>query len=42
MEKVATTLTRFTEWLNSYGETSWDHQSFFAGVPNLVIIDTPN
>ena len=31
MEKVATTLTRFTEWLNSYGETSWDHQSFFAG-----------
>jgi hypothetical protein len=29
--KVAAILTRFTEWLDSYGETSWDHQSFFAG-----------
>jgi hypothetical protein len=28
---VATILARFTEWLDSYGETSWDHQSFFAG-----------
>jgi len=25
------TLTRFSEWLRAYGETSWDHQSFFAG-----------
>jgi hypothetical protein len=24
-------LTDFTAWLNAYGETSWDHQSFFAG-----------
>ena len=24
-------LTRFIEWLDNYGETSWDHQSFFAG-----------
>ncbi len=24
-------LTRFIEWLDKYGETSWDHQSFFAG-----------
>src|SRR5262245_17890649 len=24
-------LTRFIEWLDQYGETSWDHQSFFAG-----------
>lgn len=24
-------LKRFPEWLESYGETSWDHQSFFAG-----------
>ena len=29
--KVAAILTRFTQWLDSYGETSWDHQSFFAG-----------
>jgi hypothetical protein len=29
--KVAAILTRFTRWLDSYGETSWDHQSFFAG-----------
>ena len=29
--KVAAVLTRFTQWLDSYGETSWDHQSFFAG-----------
>lgn len=24
-------LERFTEWLESYGETSWDHQSYYAG-----------
>jgi hypothetical protein len=24
-------LFRFTEWLNAYGEKSWDYQSFFAG-----------
>lgn len=24
-------LERFIAWLESYGETSWDHQSFFAG-----------
>jgi hypothetical protein len=24
-------LTGFTKWLDTYGETSWDHQSFFAG-----------
>ena len=29
--QVAATLTRFVEWLDAYGETSWDHQSFFAG-----------
>ena len=29
--EVAAVLTRFTRWLESYGETSWDHQSFFAG-----------
>lgn len=29
--RVATVLARFACWLDSYGETSWDHQSFFAG-----------
>jgi hypothetical protein len=24
-------LANFTKWLDGYGETSWDHQSFFAG-----------
>src|SRR5205823_3582482 len=24
-------LRNFTHWLDRYGETSWDHQSFFAG-----------
>ena len=24
-------MTNFTNWLDRYGETSWDHQSFFAG-----------
>ncbi len=24
-------LTNFTEWLDAYGEKSWDYQSFFAG-----------
>ena len=28
---VANTLANFTRWLDAYGETSWDHQSFFAG-----------
>lgn len=30
-ERVEDVLTRFVGWLNSYGETSWDHQSYFAG-----------
>ncbi|HEY1793800.1 MAG TPA: hypothetical protein VGG34_12855 [Opitutaceae bacterium] len=28
---VARVLERFTAWLQEYGETSWDHQSYFAG-----------
>jgi hypothetical protein len=28
---VSRVLTNFTEWLRVFGETSWDHQSFFAG-----------
>ena len=28
--KVETATLRFTEWLDRYGETSYDHQSFFA------------
>src|SRR6267143_4076663 len=30
VEKVRTSVLRFVEWLDSYGETSYDHQSFFA------------
>ena len=30
-EKVASVLDDFTEWLARYGETSRDHQTFFAG-----------
>ncbi len=29
--EVALTLEGFCHWLDNYGETSWDHQSFFAG-----------
>jgi hypothetical protein len=28
--QVSTVLANFTEWLDAYGETSWDYQSFFA------------
>jgi hypothetical protein len=28
---VRGTLRRFVQWLDNYGEESWDHQSFFAG-----------
>jgi hypothetical protein len=30
-EEVFSVLGKFVTWLESYGETSWDHQSFFAG-----------
>jgi hypothetical protein len=30
-DKVSSVLADFTEWLAAYGETSFDHQSFFAG-----------
>ena len=29
--KVSDALASFSAWLARYGETSWDHQSFFAG-----------
>ena len=29
--RISDVLTDFVEWLGSYGETSWDFQSFFAG-----------
>jgi hypothetical protein len=29
--KVSEALKNFVRWLDQYGETSWDHQSFFAG-----------
>jgi hypothetical protein len=30
-EKVATVLSNFTAWLDAYGESSWDFQSYYAG-----------
>jgi hypothetical protein len=30
-DTVSDGLINFTKWLHAYGETSWDHQSFFAG-----------
>ena len=30
-DNVSRVLANFTDWLQSYGETSWDYQSFFAG-----------
>ena len=30
-EKTSRVLTDFTLWLERYGETSWDHQSYYAG-----------
>ena len=30
-EKILTTVLRFSEWLNRYGELSYDFQSFYAG-----------
>ncbi|HSY42633.1 MAG TPA: hypothetical protein VK811_01905 [Candidatus Acidoferrum sp.] len=29
--EIRNVLESFTDWLEHYGETSWDHQSFFAG-----------
>ena len=29
--EVETAVNRFTRWLDGYGETSYDHQSYFAG-----------
>src|ERR1700755_3495617 len=30
IEELQVAVLRFVEWLNRYGETSYDHQSFFA------------
>jgi hypothetical protein len=30
-DRVSDVLHGFIEWLSAYGETSWDHQSFFGG-----------
>jgi hypothetical protein len=30
-DEVYRVLPKFTEWLDDYGEASWDYQSFFAG-----------
>src|SRR5262252_5487570 len=29
--RVENLLDRFPAWLSKYGETSWDHQTYFAG-----------
>ncbi len=31
LERTQNALARFTDWLQQYGETSFDHQSYFAG-----------
>jgi hypothetical protein len=31
VDAVSRVLSSFVQWLGSYGETSWDYQSFFAG-----------
>src|SRR5215207_8910687 len=31
MGKISEILSNFTTWLNTFGEISWDHQSFFRG-----------
>lgn len=31
LEEVSRVLGTFTTWLERFGETSWDHQSFYAG-----------
>ena len=31
LAEVSQVLVHFTEWLDTYGEKSWDYQSFFAG-----------
>jgi hypothetical protein len=31
VNRVSKVLDNFTTWLDAFGETSWDHQSFFAG-----------
>jgi hypothetical protein len=30
-DKISRISTNFSKWLDAFGETSWDHQSFFAG-----------
>ena len=31
LKKVQFAVDNFIEWLDRYGEISWDHQTFFAG-----------
>ena len=31
LEKILSTIENFIRWLSKYGETSYDHQSYFAG-----------
>jgi Prenyltransferase and squalene oxidase repeat len=36
VEKASTAVDRFCGWLDRYGETSYDHQSFFASKPGRI------
>ncbi|MDR3554364.1 MAG: hypothetical protein P4L55_06400 [Syntrophobacteraceae bacterium] len=36
LKKVRFAVGNFVEWLERYGETSWDHQTFFAGGPGAA------
>ena len=36
LEKTAAGVQRFCGWLDSYGEVSWDHQSFYASKPGRI------
>ena len=31
VDRASRVTRNFARWLDAYGETSWDHQSFFAG-----------
>src|SRR5262245_28920435 len=31
IDRIESVLERFAIWLQRYGETSWDHQTYFAG-----------
>lgn len=36
LEQLAAAIRRFCVWLENYGETSWDHQSYYASRPGRL------